>query len=206
MQIGFLLSGSGSTLQNFLDLEAGGNLRGHIAAVISSKPNVQGLERSRTRSIPSYVVDYKEYKSDLGLYSRRITELFQKHGVELVLMGGFLSFYEVPPVYAHKVLNVHPSLIPAFCGQGMYGAKVHQKVLEYGVKYTGCTVHLVDNHYDNGPIVAQAVVPVADDDTVESLSGKVQKAERALYPQVVNDFIAGLYHVEGRIVKKRSLT
>lgn len=196
--IGFLISGSGTTLQNFIDIERAGRLKGKIVVVISSKVGVYGLERAAKAGIPYYVVEYKTYKGDIGGYSHQITEILKQYGTEIVLMGGFLSYYQVPAFFKNKVLNIHPALVPSFCGQGMYGDKVHRAVLDYGVKVTGCTVHIVDDHYDHGPILAQSVVEVKDDDTPESLAKRVQEREKMLYPAVVNDFIDGKYLIQDR--------
>jgi formyltetrahydrofolate-dependent phosphoribosylglycinamide formyltransferase len=201
-KIGFLLSGSGSTLQNFIDLQREGKLSGEIAVVISSRPDAYGLERARENNIPAFTVEYNKYKPDADAYSAEITKILKEFGVDLVIMGGFMSLYLVPPVFENKVVNVHPSLIPAFCGKGFYGHKVHEKVIESGVKVTGCTVHLVNNRYDQGPILAQGVVEVEDGDTPDTLAARVQAKERELYPKVVNDLLQGKIGVQGRKTRK----
>lgn len=200
--MGFLLSGSGSTLNNFLKWQKDKKFAGKIAVVISSKPEVKGLQIAKEAGIPSYCIEYQSFKGNIEAYSKAITDKLLKYNVKWVVMGGFLSFYQVPSCYQNKVFNVHPSLIPAFCGQGMYGSKVHEAALEYGVKLTGCTVHLVNNQYDAGPIVAQKAVVVEDNDTPQSLAQKVQAQEREIYPLVVQDFILGNLKLEGRRVIK----
>jgi len=201
-KVGFLLSGSGSTLSNFLKWQNDKKFAGKIAVVISSKPHVKGLQIAKEVGIPSYCIEYQSFKGNVEAYSKAITDKLLEYKVDWVVMGGFLSFYNVPPCYQDKVFNVHPSLIPAFCGQGMYGSKVHEAVLEYGVKLTGCTVHLVNNQYDAGPIVAQKAVVVEDNDTPQSLAQKVQAQEREIYPLAVHDFILGNLKLEGRRVIK----
>ncbi len=202
MNIGFLLSGSGSTLQNFIDWEKNSKLKGHIRVVISSKSDAYGLQRAKKNNIPHFVVEYNNFRNRIQEYSEKITSILNEYKCDLILMGGFLSLYQIPDIYNNKVLNIHPSLIPAFCGKGMYGKKVHQTVIDYGVKVSGCTVHFVNNHYDNGPIIEQQVVTVSHDDTAESLAKKVGVKERELYPVVVNNFIEGKYTIKGRQVVK----
>ena len=121
--------------------------------------------------------------------------------MQLVVMGGFLKHVLVPPDFENRVTNIHPGLIPAFCGQGFYGLHVHQSVLEYGVKVSGCTIHFVDNQYDHGPIILQRVVPVLDDDTPHSLAARVFEAECEAYPQVLQWIAEGRVHVAGRRVR-----
>ncbi len=205
MNIGFLLSGSGSTLQNFIDLKNKNKFFGSISVVISSKKEAYGLKRAKKANIPAFIVEYKHFKNDVDSYSKKISKILKDYDCDLIVMGGFMSFYKVPKEFENKVLNVHPSLIPSFCGKGMYGEKVHKAVLEYGVKFTGCTVHLVNNEYDKGPIVAQGIVEVFDDDTEKTLSQKVQAKERELYPEIVNNFINGLYEVKEKKVFKKKI-
>lgn len=199
-KIGFLLSGSGSTLKNFLEWQKQGKLKGEIAVVVSSKPGVKGLEIAREAGIPAFCVEYKSFAGNIKAYSQAITQKLKEYGAQWVVMGGFLSLYEVPACYENRVFNVHPSLIPAFCGQGMYGHRVHEAVIQYGAKVTGCTVHVVNARYDNGPIAAQAVVEVEESDTPETLAARVQQKEREIYPAVVNDFLEGRLIVSGRRV------
>lgn len=199
-KIGFLISGSGSTLQNFIDLEKQGKLKGSICVVISSKSDAYGLQRAKNNNIASYSVNFKEYKNNLEEYSNRISEILKKHAVDLVVMGGFMSFYKIPPCFENKVLNVHPALIPAFCGEKMYGHKVHEAVLEYGAKVTGATVHFVNNKYDNGPVIMQASVKVLEDDTADTLAERVQAKEREIYPIAVNAVLEDKVLIKGRRV------
>lgn len=202
-KIGFLLSGKGTTLQAFIDWQKNGRLKAEVAVVISSRKDAAGLDKARAAGIPAITVEYSQYRKDTGLYSTKITEILQQYQCALVVMGGFNSFYQVPDVYHNKVINIHPSLIPAFSGQGMYGIRVHQAAVEAGVKVSGCTIHIVDSTYDHGPIIEQATVPVLDSDTAESLAERVKQREKEIYPEVINNFIDGNYVIERRKVLKK---
>lgn len=199
--IAFLLSGSGTTLENLLSQIKKEEVKAKVKVVISSREDVFGLERAKKWNIPHQVIAYKKYKHDPETYSNIITETLLKYNVDLVVMGGFMSLYLVPDELKNKVINIHPALIPAFSGKGFYGDKVHQAVLDYGVKYTGCTVHFVDQIYDHGAIIDQAIVRVETNDTLESLKEKVGIEEKKLYPKVIQKF------VENRIqIKERKVT
>ncbi|HOJ50797.1 MAG TPA: phosphoribosylglycinamide formyltransferase [Spirochaetota bacterium] len=199
-KIGFLLSGSGSTLKNLIQKINEKYLEAQISVVISSKSNVYGLKIAEENNIPCFVVEYSEHKKDLDEYSKKITEILKKYNVDLVVMGGFMSFYKVPEIYTNKVLNIHPALIPSFCGKGMYGLKVHKAVIEYGVKITGCTVHFVDNEYDHGPIIYQEAIRVLDNDTPESLAERVKEVEKRVYPYVIKKILENKFRIINRKV------
>ena len=201
LRIGFMLSGSGSTLANLSEQIDSGAVNAEVVAVISSRAKNYGVERARNMNTPVHIVKYRDYENDLDLYSDKITECLDEHNVDLIVMGGFMSFYKVPEKYIGKIINVHPALLPSFGGQDMYGHHVHEAVLEYGAKITGCTVHFVDNEsYDHGPIIMQGVVQVEQDDTPDSLADKVQDKEREIYPQVVQLFAEGRVTLNGRKV------
>ncbi len=191
MKIGFLLSGSGSTLENLIGKMKELNTPADICVVISSKDDAYGLTRAKNNSIPARVVEYAKYKNDVQSYSTEITKTLKQHGAQFVVMGGFMSYYIVPLEYENKIINVHPALIPAFCGKNMYGRKVHEAVYKSGVKVTGCTVHFVNNEYDAGPIIAQKSVDILPVDTVDTISEKVVQAEREIYPVVVDAYCRG---------------
>ncbi|MEM8874885.1 MAG: phosphoribosylglycinamide formyltransferase [Planctomycetota bacterium] len=174
--IAVLLSGSGSTLQNLIDHGF------HIAKVVSSRPGVRGIERAEAAGIATTIVERKTFGSDEAFSDAVFAEC---EGAGLICMAGWLRKVVVPAAWEGRVLNVHPSLLPAFGGPGMFGHHVHAAVLERGCKITGCTVHLVNNALDEGPILAQQAVEVADDETPESLANKVQSAERELYPRTI---------------------
>jgi formyltetrahydrofolate-dependent phosphoribosylglycinamide formyltransferase len=200
LRLAVLLSGSGTTLQNLLDLSAAGELPAQVVLVVSNKGDAFGLERSRRVGIPTAVVDRKQCASRDD-FSARIFDHCRAAQVDLVCLAGFMQLLPIPEDFTNRVLNVHPALIPAFCGKGFYGHHVHEAVLSYGVKITGCTVHFADNQYDHGPIILQQPVPVLDDDTVESLADRVQEAERQAYPEAIRLFAAGRLRVEGRRVR-----
>jgi phosphoribosylglycinamide formyltransferase-1 len=200
IRLAVLLSGNGTTLQNFLDRIAEGILRAEIAVVVSNKADAFGLTRARQAHIPAFVVERKSCPSHEA-FSERIFGHCREADVDLVCLAGFLQLLHIPDDFHNRVLNIHPALIPAFCGKGYYGLAVHRAVLERGVKVSGCTVHFADNEYDHGPIVTQRVVPVLDDDTPESLAARVFAAECEAYPQAIQWFAQGRLRIEGRRVR-----
>ena len=190
LRIAFLLSGSGTTLENLFRHIDMGIVKGSVVVVVSDKAGVHGLDRARARGVPTAVVERKAW-ADIEAFSRAVEAAIRPHAPDLVVMGGFLSLWRVPSDWKGRVLNVHPSLVPAFCGKGFYGERVHRAVLESGVKVTGCTIHFVDDEYDHGPIVAQAAVVVEDADTPETLAHRVQEAERRIFPACIRLFQEG---------------
>lgn len=199
LPIAFLLSGSGTTLQNFIDLCAAGDLDIDIRTVISSRADAGGVKRAQAAGIETVVIARSEHPQDL--FSKRITEAVNNADVELVCMGGFLSMWIIPDEYDGRVMNIHPALLPAFGGKGYYGERVHQAVLDAGCKVTGCTVHFADNVYDHGPIILQEALPVEEQDTVQTLSQRVRVLERELYPKAVRLFATGRLRIDGRHVR-----
>lgn len=200
IRLAVLLSGGGTTLQNFLDRIAAGLLRAEIAVVVSSKADAFGVTRARQANIPAFVVERK-LSSSREEFSERIFGHCRDAGVDLVCLAGFLQLLRIPDDFHNRVLNIHPALIPAFCGKGHHGLAVHRAALDRGVKVSGCTVHFADNEYDHGPIVAQRVVPVLDDDTPESLAARVFAAECEAYPQAIQLFAQGRLRIEGQCVR-----
>lgn len=198
--LGVLISGSGGTLQNFIDQIEAGKLPACIQIVISSKPDVTGLERAKKHNIPTSVIPRSDYK-DADAFSCAITTELGKYPIDLITLAGFIHLYNIPEKYKGKVMNIHPGLIPAFCGHRYYGKKVHEAVIDYGAKVSGCTVHFADNIYDNGPIIIQRAVPVLDDDTPESLAARVFKEECEAYPEAIRLFAMGRLRIEGRKVR-----
>ena len=199
-RIAFLLSGSGSTLANLLKHIESDAVPAQVVKVISSRSHVRGLEIASEADIPSSVIRRRDYE-DTEAFSEAISAELDECEPDLVVFGGFMCYYLPPERYLQRIINVHPALIPAFCGKGMYGDHVHEAVLEYGVKVTGCTVHFVDEIYDHGPIIAQNVVEVEPDDTVESLRERVRSEERKLLPQVVKLICEDRISVSGRKVR-----
>jgi phosphoribosylglycinamide formyltransferase-1 len=201
-RLAFLLSGSGSTLANLLARIDDGSVPAEVVFVLSDRESATGLEHARQRGIPVAVVSRRAVKG-LDAYSKAFEEALRPYAPDLVVNGGFLTIYRVPPDLRGRILNVHPSLLPAVGGKGCYGSRVHRAVLERGCLFTGCTVHYVTDEVDGGPIVAQQVVPVRADDTADTLAARVQEAERALYPRAIADVIEGRVQlVDGRIVRK----
>jgi len=200
LRVAVLISGSGTTLQNLIDRSRRGELPAEIVQVVASKPGILGLERARAAGVPAEVVERKACVS-VEEFSERIFAPCRQARAELVCMAGFLNLVRIPPDFAGRVMNVHPALIPAFCGKGWYGHRVHEAVLESGVKLTGCTVHFADDQYDHGPIILQRAVPVLDDDTPETLAARVQSTEREAYPEAITLFAEGRLRIEGRRVR-----
>jgi phosphoribosylglycinamide formyltransferase-1 len=200
IRIAFLLSGSGTTLENLLRHVDMGTVPGKVVVVLSDRPGVRGLERARARGIPAVVVERRAYREQAA-FDAAVEAALRPHTPDLVAMGGFLSLWKIPADLAGRVMNVHPSLLPSFCGKGFYGDHVHRAVIDSGVRVTGCTVHLVDDEYDHGPIVAQAAVVVEDEDTPETLAHRVQEAERRLFPACIRLFAEGRLQVDGRRVR-----
>ena len=186
LRIGVLLSGSGTSLENLCERIDAGEVPGEVCVVISSQARAFGLERARRRGIPACAVPRREHP-DPREFNDRLHEILARHGVEFVALLGFLSPFETRGRFDGRCINVHPALLPAFGGPGMYGKRVHEAVLAAGVKESGCTVHLVDEEYDRGEILAQARVPVLPEDTVESLAARVLAEEHKLLPRVVLD-------------------
>ncbi|NUM54907.1 MAG: phosphoribosylglycinamide formyltransferase [Candidatus Hydrogenedentes bacterium] len=203
LSLAVLLSGSGSTLQNLIDRIADGSLDARIACVIASRADAFGMERARNHGIPAILVARKQFET-AEAFSDAVWAEIRKHDVDLVVMAGFMCLIAIPDDFENRVLNVHPGLIPAFCGKGMYGHHVHEAVIAYGAKVSGCTVHFANAKYDEGPIIMQGTVPVLDDDTPDSLAERVQAKERELYPQAIQLIAEGRVTVEGRRVRIRA--
>jgi formyltetrahydrofolate-dependent phosphoribosylglycinamide formyltransferase len=202
VRLAVLLSGSGTTLQNFIDRIAARRLDARLEVVISSRADAFGLERARLHGIPSVTVARKDH-ADVGAFNDALHAALVPYAPDLVLLAGFLSPFQLRAAYAGRVLNVHPALIPAFSGKGFYGRRVHEAVLASGVRLSGCTVHFADDEYDHGPIILQRSVPVLDDDTPETLAARVALVEREAYPEAVRLFAEGRLEVVGRRVRVR---
>jgi phosphoribosylglycinamide formyltransferase-1 len=196
MKAAVFLSGSGTTLENLFEKIEAGELPVEIAVVISSRADAYGMERAKKRGVPGHVFPRKEHGS-LDDYTEAVFSKVREHNAELVVLAGFMVMIGVPEDFRNKVLNVHPALLPSFGGKGMYGHFVHEAVLEHGCKVTGCTVHIVNEEYDRGPIVMQRAVEVREDDTPDTLAERVQAAEREIYPQAIRAFAEGRIKVEG---------
>ncbi len=200
VRLAILLSGSGTTLQNFIDRIGDGRLHAEIAVVLASRSDAGGLQRARQAGIPAVAIPRSEFTTT-DAFNDALHKELANYSFDLILLAGFLSQFQLRGRYAQRVLNIHPALIPAFCGKGFYGDKVHRAVLEAGVKVSGCTVHFADDEYDRGPIILQGCIPVLDDDTVASLAQRVHGLENELYPQAVRLFAEGRLQIVGRCVR-----
>ena len=201
--IAVLVSGGGTNLQALIDAQARGELGGGIiTAVISSKAGAYALERAAKAGIPGFVLPRKEYSSNRDM-TLALVEKLKELKTDLVVLAGCMVIFtrELADAYPNAVMNVHPALIPSFCGPGYYGLHVHEEALRYGVKVSGATVHFVTEECDGGPIIAQKCVPVLEGDTPEILQKRIMtEAEWKLLPQAVSLFCQGRLRVEGRQV------
>jgi phosphoribosylglycinamide formyltransferase-1 len=194
-KLGILLSGRGSNFEAIADHVAAGELDAEIAVVISNRPAAPGLEAARRRGLPAVAIASKGL--DREVYDRMAIEELRGRGVELVCLAGFMRLLSATFVRAFpsRILNIHPSLLPAFPG-----LDAQHQALEHGVRFSGCTVHFVDEYLDAGPILAQAPVPVLDTDTVETLAARILIEEHRIYPEALRIVIGGKYRIEGRRV------
>ena len=199
LRLGVLVSGGGTTLLNFLDWIGRGELSAEVPLVIASRGDCKGVERARARGIRCEVIERRSFP-DVAAFSQAIFRSLRGAQVDLVTLAGFLSLVEIPEDFLGRVMNIHPALIPAFCGHGYYGHHVHEAVLARGCKLSGCTVHFADNHYDQGPIIVQRAVPVLDEDTPDTLAARVFEAECRAYPEAVQLFAAARLEIRDRRV------
>ena len=202
MNIAVFISGGGTTLRNLIARSASEGLGGELRLVISSRADAGGLKYAREANLATFIVRKNDFSSD-EQYSQAMFSPCRDAGIDLVVMAGFLKHVLIPEDFHGRVINIHPSLIPSFCGAAMYGARVHQAALDYGVKVSGCTVHFVNNEFDNGPIILQRVCEVRDDDTAESLAARVFQLECEALPAAIRRFTAGQLTIAGRRVLSR---
>lgn len=200
LNIAVLVSGGGTNLQALIDAEKRGEIvNGKITCVISSKPGVYALERAEKNGIPTVVIARSDYK-DIASYTAEVTKELQDRKADLVVYAGFMTILDsqIVKAFPGKMMNVHPALIPSFCGKGFYGLHVHEAVLESGVKLTGATVHFVTEECDGGPIIMQKAVPVLKGDTPEVLQKRVmQECEWKILPESVSLFCQGRIKIIG---------
>lgn len=201
--IAVLVSGGGTNLQALIDAQDRGEIKnGKITAVISSSPTAYALERAAKAGIAGYVVNRKDYASNREM-TAALTKQLKELDIGLIVLAGFMYVLteELVQAYPNAIINIHPALIPSFCGEGFYGLHVHERALEYGVKVSGATVHFVSEECDGGPIILQKAVEVKEDDTPETLQRRImEQAEWILLPRAVSLFCEGRLSVEGRIV------
>lgn len=186
-----LVSGGGTNLQALIDAEKRGEIKnGKITCVISSNPEAYALERAKKNNIPSRIIERKEY-SDILSYSEAVLEALRQEKADLIVLAGFMTILDevVTKAYPYQIINVHPALIPSFCGKGYYGLKVHEAALEYGVKLSGATVHFVNEEADAGAIIIQKAVEIRNNDTPETLQKRImEQAEWKILPRAVSLF------------------
>jgi phosphoribosylglycinamide formyltransferase 1 len=199
IRLAVCVSGGGTTLQNLIDRIRSRRLRAEVVQVVASRPRIGAIARAEAAGIPLALASRNA--QSVNEYSASVFGPIRHSGADLVILGGFLALLKIPPDYKGRVLNVHPSLIPSFCGQGYYSAKVHKAVLASGVKVSGCTVHFADDSYDNGAIIAQRTVPVLDDDTTETLAARVFNEECIALPEAISLYAQGRLKLQGRRVQ-----
>lgn len=198
-----LISGGGTTLVNLQKKIETGELRAEIPLVIASRGDCDGIKKAQDRRLVCRVISRKAYAT-VEAFSEAIFQSCRDVRADLVICGGFLSLIRIPQDYQHRVLNIHPSLIPAFSGPGFHGRKVHEAVLHRGCKVSGCTVHFVDDEYDHGPILIQRTVPVLDGDTPETLADRVFQAECVAYPEAIQQVASGDVEMIGSSTRRIS--
>lgn len=201
MRLAVFASGSGTNFQALLQAHADGELPVDFALCLSNNASAQALDRARAHGIPTTVLDPKAFPEEAA-YTTALRTALEDHGVTFIALAGYLRKIPAAIVQAYRgrMLNIHPALLPAFGGKGMYGMRVHEAVLAYGVRWTGATVHLVDEAYDTGPIVLQEPVPVFQDDTPEQLAARVLDVEHRLYPVALRLFAEQRIALDGRRV------
>jgi phosphoribosylglycinamide formyltransferase 1 len=201
IRLAVCVSGEGTTLQNLIDRIRSRKLRAEIVQVVASRPRIGAIARAEAARIPLALARYKA--RSISEFSASVFDPIRHNRSELVILAGFLSLLRIPADYRGRVINIHPSLIPSFCGKGFYGSRVHQTVIDSGVKLSGCTVHFVDNAYDNGPIILQRAVPVHERDTADALAARVFKEECKALPDAITQYAEGRLEVNGRRVRVR---
>ncbi|OLD59486.1 MAG: phosphoribosylglycinamide formyltransferase [Armatimonadetes bacterium 13_1_40CM_3_65_7] len=202
VRIGVLVSGHGTNLQSILDGCARGEIPGRVVVVASTTAKAYALVRARQAAVPAVVLAPRSFP-DRQTYDARLAEVLQAHDVDLVCLAGFLRILtpRFVDLFRGRIMNIHPALLPAFGGVGMYGPRVHDAVLASGAKISGCTVHFVDETPDGGPIILQAAVPVHDDDSVDSLAARIAEREHHLYPEAIRLFAGGRLQMNGKRVR-----
>lgn len=204
MKLAVFASGGGSNFQAILDAVDQGDLPADVVLCISDNDRAGALERAHRHDVPTAVLVPASYSSNEA-YTADLLAVLSEHNVSFIALAGYLKKIpsRVVQTFHHRMLNIHPALLPAFGGKGLYGMRVHRAVLEYGVRWTGATVHLVEQEYDTGPVVLQTPVPVYPDDTAEELAERVLEVEHRIYPEALRLFAEGRVHIDGRTVRIR---
>lgn len=200
VKIGVLISGGGTNLQSIIDNINNGNINGEIKLIVSNRKEAYGLTRGKNARIESIYLDGRDFNGDEE-YNLELIRLFKERDISLIILAGYLKVLskEFIREFNQKIINIHPSLIPSFCGKGYYGDKVHQSVLDYGVKVTGATVHFVDEGTDTGPIILQETVYIDSTDTLDKLKEKVLNIEHKLLVKAVKLYCEDRISVQGRV-------
>jgi phosphoribosylglycinamide formyltransferase-1 len=199
IRLAVCVSGEGTTLQNLIDQIRTRRLKAELVQVIAGRPRIGAIARAEAAGIPLALANYNARSRTE--FSTSVFEPIRHSKADLVILAGFLALIKIPPDFKGRVINIHPSLIPSFCGKGFYGSKVHEAVLEMGAKVTGCTIHFADDNYDNGPIILQRPVSVLEDDTLESLAARVFKEECKGLPEAITLYAEGRLKLEGQRVR-----
>ncbi len=202
LKFAVMASGGGTDFQSLIDAVQSGQINAEICCLVAGKPDIYAIERAKAAGIPVEVVQKKSFDT-VEAFDEAILAVLKAHAADFVVLAGYLSIIGKKTIsaYRNKIINIHPSLIPSFCGMGMYGGKVHEAVIEYGAKFSGATVHFVDEEADTGPIIMQQVVPVMEDDTPEKLAARVLETEHRILPEAVALMADGKLLVEGRRVR-----
>ncbi len=201
-KIGVLVSGGGRSLENLAEKIRAGELEAELALVIANSSDAKALERATRLKLRSLVVSHREFR-DTKAFSERIFAALDDAHCELAVLAGFLRLLEIPERWLGRVINIHPSLLPAFGGKGFYGQKVHEAVLARGVQFTGCSVHYVTNEYDAGPILLQRCIAVRDDDTADTLAARVFEEEKLALPAAIALHLSGAVRFcDGRVERR----
>ncbi|HMB90583.1 MAG TPA: phosphoribosylglycinamide formyltransferase [Rhodothermales bacterium] len=201
MRLAVFASGGGSNFQAILDAVAEGSLPATVVLCLSNRPDAGALDRARARQIPTAVLAPSSFDAETA-YVATLMDTLEKHAVNFIALAGYMRKIpaEVVAAFRGRMLNIHPALLPAFGGPGMYGRRVHEAVLQHGARWSGATVHLVDEEFDTGPIVLQEPVPVLQTDTPQTLAERVLEAEHAIYPEALRLFAEGRISLDGRRV------
>lgn len=202
LKFAVMASGGGTDFQSLIDAVRDGRINAEICCLVASKPDIYAIERAKKAGIPVEVVRKKAFGS-MDEFDEAILGRLRRYEADFAVLAGYLSIIGSKTIeaYRNKIINIHPALIPSFCGMGMYGSRVHEAVIEYGVKFSGATVHFVNEEADAGPIILQETVPVLENDTPEELAARVLKTEHKILPEAVGLMADGKLKVEGRIVK-----
>lgn len=206
MRLAVFASGGGSNFQSILDAIDSGTLPATVVLCVSNTPKAGALVRAERHDVATAILDPRSFDTE-DAYTPALTKVLEDHAVNFIALAGYLRKIPASVVNAYRgrMLNIHPALLPSFGGHGLYGRRVHEAVLAYGARWSGATIHLVDEEYDTGPIVLQEPVPVLPDDTPETLAARVLRVEHRLYPQALRLFAEGRITLEGRIVHVHDL-